>query len=454
MQSRLVFCLALACGMKASFASPPSRRAAPAPAEGWVAALREGSHTVGRLEAVSIRTTHPYLPDGVSGGWTRVLRDSGATYLRIHFSRFDLAEGDWLEIEGAEGVEPHVYSGTGPAAKGSFWAFTVPGDTAVLTLHALSGGHDGFEIDAYGRGIEPILGTTARTSPASQERTASLSGTIDPGGPEPDPTGLVCGTQDWSDVACYATSHPVDAFHARAAVLAIEGCCTESTAFKVSDTGQFMTSYHARVDDIELRLDYQNSECGGRSAAYGGAVLGAAVLRADPTLDYTFFTTSGDSSGIPCLQLDRRAPAIGERVYIPQHPWGGPKKIAIWSDLDAGGLCAVDPIPWSNSNLIPQTSEIGYFCDTSEGSLGAPVLSGATQRVIGINHLGRCPNSASRMDLIWPQIAGLVDTCSFGFACQPVGGDRCNCDGACSLKETRYIEHGGMCADCWEEPSP
>jgi len=176
------------------------------------------------------------------------------------------------------------------------------------------------------------------------------------------------------------------------------------------------------------------------------------VLRS--STDYTLFTTLGDASAVPCLQLDRRQPALGERLYVPQYPWGAPLKIAIWSDSDAGGWCSVVPIPWVAGNLAPQTSQIGYFCDTAEGSLGAPVLSGSTHRVVGIHHIGLCPNAASRMDLIWPQIAGLADDCSNGYACEPVSGDRCNCDGACSGKERRYIDRGGLCADCWEEPAP
>jgi hypothetical protein len=178
--------------------------------------------------------------------------------------------------------------------------------------------------------------------------------------------------------------------------------------------------------------------------------MGKDVLRADPVLGYTLFTTVGDASAIPCLQLDRREPALGERIYIPEHPWGGPKQLAIQSDLD-GGLCKVDALP---ATPTPATTEIGFLCDTSDGSLGAPVLSGATHRVVGINHRGACPNAAVRVDLIWPQIAGVADACSNGFACQPAGGAHCDCNGVCSLKERRYVAHGGICADCWDEPNP
>ena len=413
---------------------------------------RGQARTVGRFEPLSIETAHPYLPDGAAGAWSRVVSDPGATYLRIHFTRFDLAPGDRLEIAGKDGADVRIYTGRGLRESGEFWAFTVDGDRAVLTLHAPSGGGDGFAIDGYGRGVEPI-GSLDSSPAGPQDGPADLL-ISDPENPEPDPTGLVCGTQDWSDVACYATSRPFDALRARGAVRAIDGCCRQTTAFKVSDSGQFMTSYLADVSDIELRLGYERTECGESSTTYGARVVGDTVLRADPELDYTLFTTVGDSGGVPCLQLDRRQPELGERLYVPQYPWGAPLKVAIWSDLDPGGLCSAVTIPWSNGNLVPETDQIGYWCDTAEGSLGAPVLSGATHRVVGIHHLGLCPNAASRMDLIWPQIAGLADHCSVGFPCQPVSGERCSCDGVCSLKEQRYIERGGQCADCWEEPSP
>lgn len=446
---RVPFTLPMFCGLVMSLAASPAPAAGTARgAGGSVDRLR----TIGRLEKISIQTAHPYLPESVAGGWTRIVKDSGATYLRLHFKRFDLADGDRLEIGGADGAEPRVYTGRGPAGTGEFWAFTVAGDTAVLTLTALSGGRDGLEIDAYGRGVEPIFGSMGGAAAGGPSQYSSAGDhTVDLPIPEPDPAGLVCGGQDWRDVACYGYDYPVEVHDARAAVLAIEGCCSASTAFKVSDSGQFMTAYRQSVSDLELRLDYQNLDCGGDTASSPGVVRGSEVLRADPLLDYTLFSTVGDATAIPCLQLDRRQPALGERIFIPQHPWGAPKQLAIWSDLDIGGFCVVDPIP---ANLVQPTQEIGFLCDTAEGSLGAPVVSGATHRVVGINHVGRCPNMASRMDLIWPQISAVAGACSNGFACQPVSGDRCDCNGTCSSKETRYIQRGGMCSDCWEEPGP
>jgi hypothetical protein len=160
-------------------------------------------------------------------------------------------------------------------------------------------------------------------------------------------------------------------------------------------------------------------------------VMGSQMLKTDATLDYTLFTTAGDASAIPCLELDNRLPAVGERIYIPGHPSGGVKKLSIASDMDAGGLCAVDaaPYPGNSSN-----SDVAYYCDTTNGSSGSPVLSGDTNKVVSLHHFGGCLNSGARMDLIVPQISSLLGACSGGGGGSPVCGNNVletgeTCDG-------------------------
>ncbi len=371
---------------------------------------------VGELELVRIETPHPYLRGAGPEALELVVRYPGATYIRIHFENFDLAPGDFVQIFDPAGRRVHVYRERGPFGTGEFWAFSVPGDTAVVRLEAHTGGGYGFFIDRYGRGIVPIFDPTP--------------------GPNPQPES-VCGLQDWQDVKCYETSYPIEFERARGAVKALIGCCSACTGFKVSDSGQYMTNNHcvssqSGVQSTELLMESQRPLCNSGSESDIGSVTGRDLLRTDFTLDYTLFTTLGDSSPIPCLQIDPRLPPAGERIYIAGHPSAGPKKLSIESTHPENptGLCEVDASPYPGRD---PTSDVGYYCDTTNGSSGSPVLSGDTHKVVAIHHFGGCLNSGARMDRIFQQISDVLDACTAGEP--PVCGNGVRepgeeCDGA------------------------
>lgn len=53
-------------------------------------------------------------------------------------------------------------------------------------------------------------------------------------------------------------------------------------------------------------------------------------------------------------------------------------------------------------------SDVSYFCDTDGGSSGSPVISRRTDKVIALHHLGGCPNTGVRVDLIAARIGALL----------------------------------------------
>lgn len=348
---------------------------------------------VGELERTAVGSMHPYLADGPNRPISWSVAYPGATYIRVHFSSFDLAEGDSLTLSSPDGLQRFTYEGAGPHGSGEFWANTIVGDAAVVTLHAPNGGGEGFEIDSFGRGIVDIGGPLP-TPPASPES--------------------VCGTQDWLDVKCYEITHPDEFASARAAVKALIGCCSSCTAFKVSDSGQFLTNNHCTssqsgVQSTELRFEYQLSGCGAGTSGYTGSVLGSQLLATGATLDYTLMATSGDSSSIPCVTLANRLAQPGEIMYVAGHPSGGVKKLSIDSDLD-GGRCRVGTSPCTGNAA---NSDVCYYCDTTNGSSGSPVFDDNDQ-VIALHHFGGCYNSGGRSDLILNDIGGLIGACSGG----------------------------------------
>jgi hypothetical protein len=206
-------------------------------------------------------------------------------------------------------------------------------------------------------------------------------------------------------------------------------------------TNNHCTSSQSGVQSTEVIFYYQRPGCNTGTATDTGSIMGQTLLATDYTLDYTLFTTGGDSSSVPCLELDPRLPPEGERMYIAHHPSAGPKKLSIESTYSANptGLCDVDDSPHPGRDA---TSDIGYYCDTTNGSSGSPVLSGDTHKVIAIHHYGGCLNSGVRMDRIYGQISGMLDSCNGG------GGSECG-DGTCDPGENQC----NCAADCGTPPS-
>jgi hypothetical protein len=169
-----------------------------------------------------------------------------------------------------------------------------------------------------------------------------------------------------------------------------------------------MTNNHCIVTsadayDTEVWFNYQCAQCGGHAVFRSTKVWGDKVLSTNEELDYTLFTIEDFDlvKKFGYLQFDLGRPAKGEELYIPQHPSGDPTEIAMTSDEDAKGNCAVDD---PNYTGYAAGSDISYLCDTEGGSSGSPVISKRTDKVLALHHFGGCPNSGVRMDLIYNKI--------------------------------------------------
>jgi hypothetical protein len=90
------------------------------------------------------------------------------------------------------------------------------------------------------------------------------------------------------------------------------------------------------------------------------------------------------------LELDNRIPADGEKIYIPQHPGGADKVIAIYDSTIEGAdnRCEVLSTSMGTCYNVPYASDIGYKCDTVGGSSGSPVISVNTNKVLALHHCG------------------------------------------------------------------
>jgi lysyl endopeptidase len=322
------------------------------------------------------------------------LRYPGATYVKPHFSRVLLLPGDYLTVSDPAGAEVHrVEAGLLPGP--GRWGMSVTGDTAVVELHSIRPDLLGLEstIANLGVGIDKVAHGFGADERAKQSRKVPES---------------LCGGDDKADAVCYKSKDPVAYERSKAVARLLINGNELCTAWRAGPNNRLMTNNHCIVTsadayDTEVWFNYQCAQCGGHAVFRSTKVWGDKVLSTNEELDYTLFTIDDFDlvKKFGYLQIDLRRPAKGEELYIPQHPGGDPTEIAMASDEDAKGNCAVDD---PNYTGYAKGSDISYFCDTAGGSSGSPVISKRTDKVLALHHFGGCPNSGVRLDLIYNKI--------------------------------------------------
>ncbi|RAO01855.1 hypothetical protein GAR05_01463 [Micromonospora saelicesensis] len=354
----------------------------------------EGVTTVGELRTVA--SSLSYAPNG----GTQIIQHPGATYVKVHFSSLRLAQGDYVTVSSRDGKESYRYDRHLNRATGSdyttdgqpgFWAMSVEGDTAVVTLHS----------SRLSRGSAAIIDRFWRGYDSTEIAAHNFS------------TQSVCSTDARRDVVCYQNSHPTEYARGRAVarlLISGGGLCT---TWRVGNTNRMLTNKHcfstqSAVSGSEMQFNYQCATCGGANPGAGTKVSGATLYRVSSggssQLDYTLYSVNNFAAiqGFGTLYLATTATSNGTRIYVPGHGDGTAKRLSIYEDTQNGATCAV-----RNANY--NTWNISYSCDTSGGNSGSPVLN-ASHRVIALHHLGGCPsNQGAKAHLIYNEIASLID---------------------------------------------
>lgn len=354
--------------------------------------VAEGVTTVGEL-----RTLSATLSTSASRR-TQIIRHPGATYIKVHFSALRLGRGDVVTVSSPDGKERYRYDRDLDRATGSdyttdglpgFWAMSVDGDTAVVTLHSNRAGSS-MTVDRFWRGYDE--------AEIAAHNVSAMS---------------VCSTDARRDVVCYQTSHPTEYARGRAvARLLISGGGT-CTTWRVGNTNRMLTNKHcfstqAAVSGSEMQFNYQCATCGGANPGAGTKVSGATLYRVSSggssQLDYALYSVNNFASiqSYGTLYLATTATTSGTRIYIPGHGDGRPKRLSIYENTQNGPTCTVGNANYNSYN-------ISYSCDTSGGNSGSPVLNGS-HRVVALHHLGGCPaNQGAKAHLIYNEIASLID---------------------------------------------
>lgn len=377
----------------------------------WPASPAKGDAIAGHAYPIHLETPQDYagLAEGPSAhvAWSHVLRHPGASYIAVHFDGFDLGPGDYLRITDGKGGQVYELTGQGKMNAGTFWARHVKGDTAVIEFVIVGpDGGAGFVIDQYAAGDVP--------SPLEDGGVIASQ----------------CGANDRENAICYETTHPTKYDRSRAvARLLISGTrwCTGSL---VGPNHMLLTNAHcidtageALNADYEFMAEAPACGSGNCTGCWTGTVFsGGTLIRENDELDYGLvqISTGSPSDTYGYLEIDDRVAVVGEQIYMPQHPVGRAKELALFSSHpdDTGGVCRIASIT-EPSCLGGSVLEIGYYADTEGGSSGSPIIATSSHKIIALHHCGGCPNRGFGMDLIYPEIEdyliiGTAGTISFG----------------------------------------
>ncbi|EQC36612.1 hypothetical protein SDRG_06052 [Saprolegnia diclina VS20] len=330
--------------------------------------------------ADEIGRTAPYaLASNGSVPLRTVISRDAASYVSLHFDSLNLPNGAVLTLSSPDGSTSVKYTG---GDRDNFYAEYIPGGSVVLSYTpprediALLDGVDAFRIDSLAYGVPPR------------------------------PTEAICGTDDTKAAVCVKSSLPTQYTKAQAVGRLLIGGTSLCTGWLFGSEGHLITNNHCIGDanaakDIQFEFGAECATCADpnntQQLACRGTIVAtsATFIRTNKNLDYTLVKLNL-KSGVSLAKygfLKARAsgPKLGEKIYIPQHPAGKPRRIGYLLDNGAQGT-----IESLNINSCV-ANEVGYMVDTEGGSSGSPVISPNDHAVIALHNCGGCLNGGVKI---------------------------------------------------------
>jgi V8-like Glu-specific endopeptidase len=330
--------------------------------------------------------------------WAETVVSPGATFVRVHFQKFNLPDGDFLTVSSPDGTEFWTYTGKGPQGTGEFWSFSVDGDTALVELHTgdrIEKGrarHYGVSIDRIAHGTEPMWEDEAETK-------------------------VICGTNGSKDAVCHSSvnTKPVArlSFQSGGSSYVCTGWLVAGSNGSTMLTNNHCVANQTEVSTVQARFNYQRTTCGGSTTASYTTYAGGTFLRTSSSLDYTILTLQGNPEATwGEYTATSKNPTAGMLINFPQHPGGGIKKVGFYESSTGTTRCTAHSANVSISGYSSQ-SQMRYACDSEGGSSGSPIMDAGTGRIIGLHHLGSvgggtCLNGATQMKNVCSNAGSLL----------------------------------------------
>ncbi|KAE9033872.1 hypothetical protein PR002_g8445 [Phytophthora rubi] len=317
------------------------------------------------------------------------ISNSLAQFVSIHFTSFNLPKNDYVQIRAANPSDPEttVLKYHGDDSSGDFYS------TALQTTKVV--------VELFTQTTDPVVGAQAVNTFLCMGFTVdSYRFLAQPANNAKSQQEEVCGADESQQAVCYSSY--TDAYKAAGAVarLLIHKSTGSffCTGWLIGNEGHLITNNHcisqqAHASNTEFEFNAQGATCStncNKGMACGGKVRArsSTLIYADATLDYALVKLPINLSGeYGFLQLRQTGAVLSERIYIPQHPAGWGKHIAMKTDNGWGKVTSL------NTNGCAK-EQVAYMLDTQGGSSGSPVIAWSDNAVVALHHCGGCPNTA------------------------------------------------------------
>ena len=281
----------------------------------------------------TFESNHPYLGSktkNIELVSTQRIFEKDASYIAVHFEKFDLKQGDYLIIRNPENTRHWKYSLDTQSRK-VFWSIHIYGQEAIIEIYSKNreGGY-GYKIDKIAKGYQ--------SNPMKRSHASEV----------------LCGPDDSREAKCYQNSEPFIYEKSRAVARLLINGTSACTGWLIGDDGHLMTNEHcventttANNVTVEFMAEGSNCDTDCRSWFGCGGIIEATsttLVRVNANLDYALLQLPNNvSNEYGFLQLREEGATNGERIYIPQHPQAWGKRIAVESTdtHDTGGFARV-----------------------------------------------------------------------------------------------------------------
>ncbi|OQS00800.1 hypothetical protein ACHHYP_02597 [Achlya hypogyna] len=333
-----------------------------------------------------------------------VIDEPTAEVLLVHFAKLHLAPHDVLLLRPrssntSRAMTPERITAASNGL-GAFFSVPLYSTQVVVELRTApreptSQGCYGFVID----GVRTRVGASDRFPPGKES---------------------LCGADDSRNAACFVDS--VMALKSKAVVRLLTNRASGSdfcSGWLLGCGGHVLTNQHCLLsadDAANTLFEFmaEGASCASDCEAHGACasrqvVRGGTLLASSTQFDYALVQLDEVPPSLGYLQLRAAGPIMHERVYIPQYPLGGGKRISV---LDGKRPGTITSLTLSGCT----TNQAGYMLDTQPGSSGSPVLAHSDQLVVALHHCGGCPNAGIQAQFLIKDLTakGVLPPCAIG----------------------------------------
>ena len=320
-------------------------------------------------------------------------------YISLHFSWFHIPEHDYLLLTNHDGIIANL-SETRPSGMphDPFFAIKVPFSDINLELYRSNATQ--LRINKHdGCNLKPCYGLTI-------DFMRQKAHMINKDGPVHEGHETICGADNSIEARCALTKmnthQPYIASRSVARMLIhkedFDAVCT---GFLFGCEGHFITNHHCigskeHAKHIEIEFMAEGSTCSEACDSYWGCpgtveATSAEVIIVSHELDFALLKLDRGPKLIESYgyyHMRNESARLGEEIYVPQHPLGWGKRLAMTND---------DGLPTSVTSISKYqcgVAGIEYDADTQGGASGSPVVALSDAAVIALHHCGAtCSNT-------------------------------------------------------------